>query len=117
MARKTASRRRVKKPQTVRPESYDLHLYISGATERSRSAIDNIKAIGEKHLKGRYHLSVVDLYQQPEKARSAQIVVAPTLVKTLPLPFRQLIGDLSDEESVLIGLDIVPRPVGKAGST
>lgn len=114
MARKATRRRRAKKPQKAQSDDYELHLYISGATERSRQALDNIKAIGEKHLKGHYHLSVVDLYQQPEKATAAQIVVAPTLVKKLPLPLRQMVGDLSDEESVLIGLDIIPRPVGKA---
>lgn len=92
-------------------DGYELVLYISGATEHSRLALGNIKAIGEKHLKGRYRLEVVDLYQQPDRAREQEIVAVPMLVKKLPLPLRRMIGDLSNEEHVLIGLDLVPRPV------
>jgi circadian clock protein KaiB len=91
---------------------YRLRLYITGATSRSTQAIENIKAIGEKHLSGRYDLEVVDAYQQTDLIRQEQIVVLPTLVKLLPLPLRRMIGDLSDEEQVLIGLGLVPEDLG-----
>lgn len=88
---------------------YDLVLFISGASDRSRVALANIKAIANQHLSGRYRLSVVDLYQQPERAREHEIIAVPTLVKRLPQPLRRLIGDLSDEDRVMVGLDIVPK--------
>jgi circadian clock protein KaiB len=72
-------------------------------------AIQNIRRICEKKLQGRYDLEVIDIYQHPEEVKPEQVVVTPTLVKKLPLPVRKLIGDLSDEERVLIGLDVVPR--------
>ena len=106
---KTGKARRSATPRPGDHAEYDLYLYISGATEHSKAALANIKAVGEKHLKGNYRLTVVDLYQQPGLASKQDIIVAPTLVKKQPLPLRTLIGDLSDEESVLIGLDIVPR--------
>jgi len=106
------SRRSVRTGQPAVPaDGYELVLYISGASKHSRVALGNIKAIGEKYLTGHYRLEVVDLYQQPERAREQGIVAVPMLVKTLPLPLRRMIGDLSDEEHVLIGLDLVPRPV------
>jgi len=86
---------------------YCLRLFITGTTPRSARAIRNIRAICETNLAGRYELEVIDIYQHPEQAQSAQIVVTPTLVKSLPLPFRRMIGDLSDNERVLVGLDIV----------
>jgi circadian clock protein KaiB len=88
---------------------YVLKLYVTGATARSLRAITNIKAICEQHLKGRYHLEVVDVYRQPEALRRDQIVAVPTLVKKLPLPVRFLVGDLSRTELVLQGLDLVAR--------
>jgi circadian clock protein KaiB len=90
-------------------EHYLLRLYVTGTTPRSARAIQNIRAICEEKLNGRYDLEVVDIYQHPEQAKPAQIVVTPTLVKKLPLPVRKLIGDLSDEARVLVGLDLVPR--------
>lgn len=90
---------------------YCLKLYITGTTPRCARAIRNIRAICEDNLPGRYDLEVVDIYQHPEQAKAEQIVVSPTLVKKLPLPFRRMIGDLSDNERVLIGLDIVRRPL------
>jgi circadian clock protein KaiB len=90
-------------------EHYLLRLYVTGTTPRSARAIQNIRAICEKKLHGRYDLEVVDIYQHPELAKPEAVVVTPTLVKTLPLPVRKLIGDLSDEQRVLIGLDILPR--------
>jgi len=85
---------------------YALTLYVTGATPRSLRAIDNIREICETHLKGRYQLSVVDIYQQAALARGEQIIAAPTLLKKLPLPLRRIIGDLSDRERVLYGLDL-----------
>ncbi len=89
---------------------YILKLYITGLTSRSARAIENLQAFCEKHLAGRYELQVIDVYQQPELARTEQVVAIPTLIKKLPLPLRRLIGDMSDEERVLVGLDIFPRP-------
>lgn len=91
-------------------ENYVLRLYVSGATPRSVTAIENIKGICETHLKGRYDLQVIDIYQQPELARSAEIIAAPTLIKQLPLPLRKVLGNLSETERVLVGLDLIPRP-------
>ncbi len=87
-------------------EAYVLRLYITGMTERSRHAIATIKAVCEEHLSGRYDLEVIDIYQQPTLAKGEQIIATPTLVKKLPSPLRRLIGDLSSEERVLLGLDL-----------
>ena len=94
-------------PAHVR-ERYILRLYVTGMTPRSARAVENIRAFCEKHLAGRYELQVIDIYQQPELARTEQLVAAPTLIKKLPLPLRRLIGDMSDEERILVGLDILP---------
>jgi circadian clock protein KaiB len=91
-------------------DQYCLRLFITGTTPKCARAIENIRAICEDNLPGRYNLEVIDIYQHPEKAKPEQIVVTPTLVKSLPLPFRRMIGDLSDSERVLIGLDIVRQP-------
>jgi circadian clock protein KaiB len=85
---------------------YSLRLYITGMTPRSTEAIAAIKSICEEFLQGRYDLEVVDIYQHPEEARSAQIIASPTLLKRLPVPLRRLIGDLSNRERVLVGLDL-----------
>ncbi len=83
-------------------------LYISGATENSRLALLNMRILADKHLKGRYHLAVVDLYQDPWRARRHDVIALPMLVKTLPLPVKRMVGDLSDESRVLSGLDLPP---------
>lgn len=85
---------------------YLLRLFVAGNTPRSAKAIENIREICEKNLKGRYTLEVVDISQQPELAREAQVLTAPTLVKLLPPPLRRMIGDLSDFDRVLVGLNI-----------
>jgi circadian clock protein KaiB len=82
---------------------------VTGLTTRSARAIENLQVLCQKHLPGRYELQVIDVYQQPELARSEQVVAIPTLIKKLPLPLRRLIGDMSDEERVLVGLDILPH--------
>jgi circadian clock protein KaiB len=86
---------------------YILRLYITGATSRSIFAIQNLKKICEEYLEGRYELEVIDLYQKPCLAKDEQIIAAPTLIKKLPLPFRRIIGDMSDKEKVLMGLDLI----------
>ncbi len=85
---------------------YLLKLYIAGATPKSTQAILNIKKICEEHLKGRYDLEVIDIYQQPTLAQGEQILAAPTLVKKLPPPLRKFIGSMADAERVLVGLDL-----------
>ena len=87
-------------------ERYVLRLYVTGMTPRSMRAIENVRAICEEHLQGRYELEVIDIYQQPVLARGEQIVAAPTLIKKLPAPLRRIIGDLSNKERVLLGLDL-----------
>ena len=88
------------------PEHYVLRLYIAGLTPRSTLAVDRIRAICDRYLAGRYELTVIDLYLQPEEARRAQIVVAPTLVREIPIPWRLFIGDMADEKKILLGLNI-----------
>ena len=90
-------------------QRYLLRLFVTGMTPRSTEAVAAIKTICEQHLKGRYDLEVIDIYQHPELAKDAQILAAPTLVKQLPEPLRRLIGNLADTERVLMGLDLRPR--------
>jgi circadian clock protein KaiB len=91
-------------------KSYVLRLYVTGTTARSARAITNMRRICEEHLNGRYELEVIDLYQHPSAAKENQIIAAPTLVRLLPAPLRRIIGDLSDRERVLIGLEIQSQP-------
>jgi circadian clock protein KaiB len=88
---------------------YVLTLYVTGTTPRALRAIDNVSKICETHLKGRYQLSVIDIYQQPALAKGEQIIAVPTLLKKLPPPLRRIIGDLSNTERVLYGLDLKPK--------
>ena len=92
-----------------RQPKYVLRLYVSGSTSKSSQAIENIKRVCEQHLKNRYHLEVIDIYQQAHLARDEQIVAVPTLIKRLPPPLRRLIGDMSDLKKVLFGLDLRMR--------
>ncbi len=87
-------------------ERYILRLYVVGSTPRSVRAITNIRKLCEEHLPGRYTLEVIDAYQQPELLKGKQIIVAPTLIKELPLPLRKFIGDLSNKENLLAGLEL-----------
>jgi circadian clock protein KaiB len=91
-------------------DRYLLRLYISGITPRSTAAIERIKSICEEYLNGRYELEIVDIYQQPLLAKGEQIVAVPTLIRRLPLPLRRVIGDMSNEGRVLLGLDLRPQP-------
>jgi len=85
---------------------YILCLYTTGITNRSIMALSNLKAICEEYLEGHYELEVIDLYQKPSLAQGEQIIAAPTLIKRRPLPFRRIIGDMSDKKKVLLGLDL-----------
>jgi circadian clock protein KaiB len=96
-------------------ERYKLRLFITGATPKSIRAIENMRKICEERLEGRYDLEVVDVYQNPEMTKELQIVATPTLVKILPEPLRRIIGDLSNKERVLAGLNL--SPLGPGGRT
>ena len=90
-------------------EKYVLRLYVTGMTPKSTQAIQNIKKICDEELHGRCDLEVIDIYQRPVLAKGDQIIATPTLVKKLPLPLRKFIGDLSDAERILLGLDLKPK--------
>ncbi len=92
--------------RAVASTRYRLNLYVAGQSPRSVSAIANIKRICEEHLQGRYELEVIDLYQQPQLALGEQIIAVPTLIRKVPPPLRRIIGDLSNTERVLVGLDL-----------
>lgn len=94
---------------TPQPERYVLRLYVTGINERSRQAIQNAKAICEEYLEGRYDLEIIDVYKKPSLAKGEQILAVPTLVKKLPLPLRRIVGNMSEKERVLLGLDLVPK--------
>ncbi|WP_316846358.1 circadian clock protein KaiB [Pedobacter psychrodurus] len=85
---------------------YELRLYVAGKTSKSVVALENLKKICEEHLKGKYSIEVIDLLVKPQLAEGDQIFAIPTLVKKVPEPVRKIIGDLSNEEKVLVGLDI-----------
>jgi circadian clock protein KaiB len=89
--------------------TYALRLFVTGSTPRATAAILKVKNFCEENLKGHYTLEVVDIYQQPAFAREAQIIAAPTLIKRLPLPLRRLVGDFSQRERVIAGLDLQKR--------
>lgn len=88
---------------------WNLRLYVAGQTPRSVTAFKNLKSICEEYLKGQYHIEVIDLMENPTLARGDQILAVPTLVRKLPQPIRKIIGDLSNTDRVLVGLDIQPR--------
>jgi circadian clock protein KaiB len=91
-------------------DRYVLRLYVTGMTSRSARAVKNLQAICDEYLAGRYDLEVIDIYQQPVLTRGEQIIAAPTLIKKLPLPMRRIIGDMSNRDRVLLGLDLVLAP-------
>ena len=94
----------------VEQDEWNLRLYVAGQTPRSIAAFSNLKKICEERLPGKYHIEVVDLLEEPQLAAGDQILAIPTLVRKLPPPIRKIIGDLSDTERVLVGLDL--RPAG-----
>jgi len=89
-------------------EQWELRLYIAGNTPKSTMALNNLKKYCEEHLKGQYKIEVIDLLQQPQLAAGDQILAVPTLVRKVPVPIRKIIGDLSNEDKVLVGLNIRP---------
>jgi circadian clock protein KaiB len=89
-------------------ERWTLRLYVAGRTPRCETAEDNLRRVCEQHLAGRYSIEVVDLLEQPTLAQGDQILAVPTLVRKLPTPVRRIIGDLSNTERVLVGLDLKP---------
>lgn len=100
-------------PETVAPgggETWQLRLYVAGNTPKSMQALANLKRLCEEHLKGQYSIEVIDLLENPQLAAGDQILAIPTLVRKLPPPLRKIIGDLSNTERVLVGLDL--RPAG-----
>jgi circadian clock protein KaiB len=105
MKLKTAKRRARRSPAP--PDKFwKLRLYVAGQTPKSLTAFSNLKTICENHLDGRYSIEVIDLVEKPQLSKGDQIVAIPTLVRSLPQPVRKIIGDLSDTERVLIGLDL-----------
>ena len=94
-------------------EHYSLRLYITGTSARSTQAVANIRSLCEEYLPNRYELEVVDIYQQPGKAADEQIIAAPTLIKSLPKPPKRLIGNLSDRDKVIVGLNLHSSKAGK----
>lgn len=104
------SKRQSRSPATQRANGdfFELRLYIAGQTSRSLAALANLKRICEEHLQGRYRIEVIDLLEQPQLARGDQILALPTVVRKLPEPIRKLVGDLSNTENALVGLDLRP---------
>jgi circadian clock protein KaiB len=94
------------KKKTPRQSKYVLRLYVSRSTLKSKTAIENIERVCEDHLHGRYDLEVIDIYQQAQLARDEQIIAVPTLIKRLPAPLQRLVGDMSNLNQVLFGLDL-----------
>ena len=91
------------------PKAYVLRLYVAGQTPKSTLAFTNLKQICEEHLQGRYEIEIIDLLKNPQLARGDQILAVPTLVRRLPEPIKKIIGDLSNTERVLVGLDLQER--------
>jgi len=88
---------------------WNLRLYVAGQTPKSLTALANLKRICDEHMNGQYAIEVIDLMENPQLAQRDQIVAIPTLVRELPSPLKRIIGDLSNTERVLVGLDVVPR--------
>lgn len=91
------------------PETFSLRLYVAGQTPKAARAFNNLRKICEEHLHGRYTIEIVDLLENPALGRGDQILALPTLVRKLPPPMKKIIGDLSNTERVLVGLDLRPR--------
>ena len=105
---KTATKKAKTKKRTGPEELWDLRLYVAGQTPKSLAAFANLKRICEEHLAGKYKIEIIDLMKNPQLARGDQILAIPTLVRRLPPPIKKLIGDLSNTERVIVGLDIRP---------
>ena len=99
---------------TIAGERFVLRLYVAGETPKSLTAFANLRRICETHLAGRYEIEVIDLLERPQLAAGDEIIAIPTLVRKLPEPITQVIGDLSDTERVLVGLQLIPTTTGRA---
>ena len=95
--------------ESIGNETWNLRLYVAGQTPKSLAAFANLKKLCEEHLKGKYSLEIIDLIENPHLAAGDQVLAIPTLVRKLPEPMRKIIGDLSDTEKVLVGMDLKPR--------
>jgi circadian clock protein KaiB len=104
--RSAAPRHKHRKPPPASGARYLLRLYVTGQTPRSLRSVENLRALCDKHLRGNFDLEIIDIYQQPAMAAEGQIIAAPTLIKSMPLPLRRLVGDFSDQKRVILGLDI-----------
>jgi len=107
MSKKIPEKTKIKEAESTAGEKYILNLFVTGILPNSARAVINLKEICEKYLKGRYELEIIDIYQQPSLALKENILAVPVLVKRFPLPEARLIGDMSDIENVLKGLDII----------
>ncbi|HZM02894.1 MAG TPA: circadian clock KaiB family protein [Candidatus Saccharimonadales bacterium] len=96
-------------PKAPSQETWELRLYVAGQTSKSVTAFANLKKICEQHIVGKYHIEVIDLLKNPTLAKGDHIFATPTLVRKLPVPIRKILGDLSNTERVLVGLDLRPR--------
>jgi len=101
-------------PRAQSADIWNLRLYVAGQTPKSLAAFANLKRLCEDHLKGHYTIEVIDLAENPRLAKDDQILAVPTLVRKLPQPVRKIIGDLSNTEHVLVGLDLIPAPSATA---
>jgi circadian clock protein KaiB len=102
-----ANTKRLKMPEKeAKAERYLLRLFITGSTPRSMKSIETLRALCDRYLKNRYELEIIDIYQQPGLAAENQIIAAPTLIKRLPLPLQRLVGDFSDNNRVVVGLNL-----------
>ena len=109
-AKPTTPRKKPEKSPVAEKEIWALRLYVAGQTPNSLAAFDNLKKICEEHLKGCYRIEVIDLLKNPQLAKDHQIIAVPTLIRKLPTPVKKIIGNLSNTERVLVGLDL--RKVG-----
>ncbi len=116
-ARKTTSRAPARRTRRAPadPDLWELRLHVAGQTPKSLAAFRNLKQLCEEHLQGRYRIEVIDLMENPRLARGDQILAIPTLVRKLPEPVKKIIGDLSNTERVLVGLDLRPARTGSKG--
>jgi circadian clock protein KaiB len=94
------------KNDQLEPELWELRLYVAGKTAKSLTAFANLKQICEEYLQGQYRIEVIDLLENPQLAKADQIIALPTLIRTLPTPIKKIIGDLSNKEKFLVGLDV-----------
>lgn len=97
-------------------DRFELKLYVAGRSPRSVAALANLRRVCEEHLAGRYEIEVIDLMEQPQLAEGDEIIAVPTLVRKLPEPLRKIIGDLSDSERVLVGLQVIIEPTSLVGA-